>query len=78
MSWPRIWRSNRSDGLSHVPGPQAEGDREADPAVLEDAVPDNEPALRKPIPQRVVVIRPRSVLIVFLVLVAAAAVVSFV
>jgi predicted PurR-regulated permease PerM len=72
------WAVNRSDGLSHVPGPQAAGDREADPAVLEDAVPDNEPALRKPIPQRVVVIRPRSVLIVLLVLVAVAAVVSFV
>ena len=71
------WAVNRADGLSHLPGPQAEGDKEADPAVSEDAVPEDEPALRKPIPQRVVVIRPRSVLIVLLVLVAVAAVVSF-
>jgi len=74
--------ANRADRLSH-PDPQPQGDKEANPAVSEDAVPEaavpeDEVALRKPIPQRVVVIRPRSVLIVFLVLVAVAAVVSFV
>ena len=71
------WAANRADGLSQLPGPQAEGDKEADPAVSEETVPEDEPAPRKPIPQRVVVIRPRSVLIVLLVLVAVAAVVSF-
>ena len=25
------WAVNRADGLSHLPGPQAEGDKEADP-----------------------------------------------
>jgi predicted PurR-regulated permease PerM len=68
---------NRADRPSH-PDPQPQGDKEANPAVSEDAVPEDEVAPRKPIPQRVVVIRPRSVLIVFLVLVAVAAVVSFV
>ena len=68
---------SRADGLSH-PDPQPQSDKEANPAVSEDAVPEDEVALRKPIPQRVVVIRPRSVLIVVLVLVAVAAVVSFV
>jgi predicted PurR-regulated permease PerM len=71
------WAVNRADGLSQLPGPQAQGDKEPDPAVSQDAVPDDEAAPRKPIPQRVVVIRPRSVLIVLLVLVAVAAVVSF-
>ena len=68
---------NGADGLSR-PDPQTQGDKETNPAVSEDAVPEDEVALRKPIPQRVVVIRPRSVLIVFLVLVAVAAVVSFI
>ena len=31
------WAVDRADGLSHLPGPQAEGEKEADPAVSKDA-----------------------------------------
>jgi predicted PurR-regulated permease PerM len=72
------WAVTRAVDPSH-PGPQPEGDKEeANPAVSEDTIAEDELPLRKPIPQRVLVIRPRSVLIVLLVLVAVAAVVSFV
>ena len=70
------WAGNRASGLRH---PQAGvgGDAEADHAVSDEAVSEDDSAVREPIPQRVVVIRLRSVLMVLLGLVAVAAVVSF-
>ena len=70
------WAINRADGLTTSQGlkPRA---KKRPPSRIENPLPEDEPAPRKPIPQRVVVIRPRSVLIVLLVLVAVAGVVSF-
>jgi predicted PurR-regulated permease PerM len=72
----RPWAADRVSGLRH-PHALGQGDGEANSAGLDDAIPEDALALRKPIPQRAVVIRPRSVLMVLLVLVSVAAVVSF-
>ena len=82
MHIPRVVRSNRPPAgkpasSASQPPAQPEGDEETERAVSDDLIPDDDRELREPIPQRVVVIRPRSVLMVLLVLVGVAAVVSF-
>ena len=82
MHIPRVVRSNRPPAgkpasSASQPPAQPEGDEEAQRAVSDDVIPEDDRELREPIPQRVVVIRPRSVLMVLLVLVGVAAVVSF-
>ena len=74
MHIPHVARSNRSPADDQATGPSRPP---AEPAVPEDADSEDDRAPREPIPQRVVVIRPRSVVMVLLVLVAVAAVVSF-
>jgi predicted PurR-regulated permease PerM len=72
----RPWASNRASALK-ASKVQPAGAAEADLVVPEEALPEDDSAPGEPTPERVVVIRPRSVLMVLLVLAAVAAVVSF-